>query len=95
MIFMINQILIGWVINLLLFYVNYDSGNPLGTSLSIAALVAAYAYEAYNVGLYGIISTGQVEHPEATKKRKLAQAVLWPAIILLLLGSFIDYYVNA
>lgn len=95
MVFVINQIIIGWVINLLLFWVNYDNGNYIGTSAALAALVLAYFHEGINAGLWAYLGQGHQEEAGDALKRKNIQTALFIGIIVALAVSFIDYYVNA
>lgn len=99
MVFLINQIIIGWVINLLLFYMNFDNGNYIGASAALAALVLAYFHEAYNVGLWSMLGNQDAYKPEdidgyQAKKNK-CQKLLFIGMVVCLVLSFIDYYVNA
>lgn len=94
MIFVINQIAIGWVINLLLFWVNYDSGNEHGVAFALAALVLSYFHEGLNAGLWAYLGQGHAETEEQTKKRTRLQTALFAGVVILLSLSFIDYYVN-
>lgn len=95
MVFVINQIIIGWVINLMLFWVNFDNGNYIGTSAAIGALVLAYFHEGLNAGLWAHLGQGRTESTTDAAKRRLIQTGLFLGIIALLALSFIDYYVNA
>lgn len=95
MVFVINQIVLGWAINLLLFWINYDNGNYIGVSAALLALVLAYFHEGFNAGLWAYLGQGHNEDREHTNKRQAIQTVLFIGMVICLLVSFIDYYVNA